>query len=186
MPVARLCEGMLSVFIDCGPDDHKLASTLGSLVPGAVEGIVREVVLVDRGMGPDARKVADHTGCRVIPAEELRAAVATAKGEWLLVVEPGARLVSGWIAAVVEHVERIGEGRAVTPSAQFRRAPMDRPRFLQRLRGKRTALADGFLVKKPQAIGLAGKGGAVPTLEQMVRGLAATRLEAEIRPAVRK
>lgn len=177
---------MLSVFIDCGPDDHKLASTLGSLVPGAVEGIVREVVLVDRGMGPDARKVADHTGCRVIAVEALRDAVATAKGEWLLFLEPGARLVAGWIAAVVEHVERVEEGRAVTPCAQFRRAAIDRQRFLQRLRGRRTALAEGFLVKKPQAIGLAGKGGAVPTLERMARGLAVTRLEAEIRPAARK
>lgn len=176
---------MLSVFIDCGPDDHKLASTLGSLVPGAVEGIVREVVLVDRGMGAEARKVADHTGCRVIPAGALRDSIRAAKGEWLLFVEPGARLAQGWIAAVVEHVERVEEGRAGMPSARFRRAAIDRPRFLQRLREVRTALAEGFLVRKDQAIGLAGQGASVPSLEKMARGVAATRLDAEIRPAHR-
>ncbi|NDW02840.1 glycosyl transferase family 2 [Jiella pacifica] len=176
---------MLSVFIDCGPDDHKLASTLGSLVPGAVEGIVREVVLVDRGMGADARKVADHTGCRVIARAALRDAIRAAKGDWLLFVEPGARLVPGWIAAVVEHVERVQEGRAKMPSARFRRAAIDRPRFLQRIREIRTAIAEGFVVRKEQAIGLAGQGVSVPTLEGMAKGVAVTRLDAEIRPAHR-
>ncbi len=176
---------MLSVFIDCGPDDHKLASTLGSLVPGAVEGIVRDVVLVDRGMEADARKVADHAGCRVITPEELRGAIRSAKGEWLLLLEPGARLVPGWINAVAEHGERVQMGLARMPSARFRRAAIDRPRFLQRIRGFRTALADGFLVAKTQAIGLAGQGASAPTLEGMAKGVAVTRLDAEIRPAHR-
>lgn len=174
---------MLSVFIDCGPDDQKLASTLASLVSGAVEGLVREVVLVDRQMGSDARKVADHAGCRVIAAEDLREAIRTAKGEWLLLVEPGARLMPGWIGAVVEHVETVQAGRAVPPCARFRRAAIDRPGFLQRLRRIRMALAEGFLVRRSQAVGLAGQSGTAPTLERLAKGVAVTRLDAEIRPA---
>lgn len=171
---------MLSVFIDCGPDDQKLASTLASLVPGAVEGIVREVVLVDREMGIDARKVADHAGCRVIAEEALREAIRTAKGEWLLFLEPGARLMPGWIGAVIDHVETVAAGRSVAPCARFRRAAIDRPGFLRRLRQIRTAMAEGFLVRKSQAIGLSGLS---PTLERMAKGVAVTRLDAEIRPA---
>ncbi|MBP0615543.1 glycosyl transferase family 2 [Jiella mangrovi] len=174
---------MLSVFIDCGPDDQKLAKTLASLIPGAVEGIVREVVLVDRGMGSDARKVADHAGCRVIQAGDLRETIRAAKGEWLLLVEPGARLMPGWIGAVIEHVERVDAGRAGPPCARFRRAAIDRPGFLRRLRQIRAAIAEGFLVKKSQAIGLAGQSGVTPTLERMAKGVAVVRLDAEMRPA---
>ena len=100
---------MLSVFIDCGPEDHWLAATLAPLVPGAVEGLVREVVLVDRGMG-DARKVSDHAGCRVEPAEAFHAVVQAAQGDWLLLLEPGARLQPGWMPAVIEHAETVAAG----------------------------------------------------------------------------
>ncbi|MBO0661663.1 glycosyl transferase family 2 [Jiella sp. MQZ9-1] len=172
---------MLSVFIDCGPDDQALAKSLASLVPGAVEGVVREVLLVDRGMGPEARKVADHAGCRLIVAATLREAVRTAKGDWLLFLEPGARLQPGWIGAAIEHADQVVAGRAKTPAARFRRAAIDRPRLFQRLRQIRTALAEGFLVTKSQAISLGGKS---PTLEAMARGVAVTRLDAEIRPAL--
>ncbi len=72
---------MLSVFIDCGPEDHWLAATLAPLIPGAVEGLVREVVLVDRGMGDNARKVSDHAGCRIVAAEDFRDAIETARGD---------------------------------------------------------------------------------------------------------
>ena len=174
---------MLSVFIDCGPDDQKLASTLATLVPGAVEGIVREVVLVDRGMGEDARKVADHAGCRIVASKDLREALKTAKGEWLMFLEPGARLMAGWIGAVIDHVETVEAGRAGTPCARFRRAAIDRPGFFRRLRQIRMAMAEGFLVRKSQAVSLAGKAGSAPTLERMAKGVAVTRLDAEIRPA---
>jgi len=169
----------MSVFMDCGSADQALAVTLASLVPGAVEGVVREVVLIDRGMEAGSRKVADHAGCAVIPVEEVPARIAGAKGDWLLFLEPGARLQPGWIGAVVEHAESVEAGRAKMPCARFRRAAADRPKFLARL-GRRSALGEGFLVRKAQAIGLS-KGGR--PLAEMAKGVAVTQMDGEIRPA---
>ncbi|MBO0905509.1 glycosyltransferase family A protein [Jiella sonneratiae] len=174
---------MLSVFMDCGPDDRKLAATLSSLVPGAVDGIVREVVLVDRAMGVDARKVAEHAGCRVVSAEALGEAIGQARGDWLLLLEPGARLQPGWIAAVADHLETAGGAHAVTPAARFRRAAIDRPGFLARLRRRPAALSHGFLVRRSHAVGLFGKGRTVRPLEHIAKGVAVVRLDGEIRPA---
>lgn len=172
---------MLSVFIDCGADDRKLAQTLATLVSGAVTGLVREVVLIDRGMGPAARKVAEHAGCHLVAAEAFREAVASAKGEWLLCLEPGARLQPGWQEAIGEHLDTSARAKMEPGAARFRRAAVDKPGFLSRIRQIRTALAEGFLVRKPQAIGLSRLAF---TLEEMARGVAVTRMAAEIRPAV--
>ena len=168
------------MFIDCGPDDRMLAQTLATLVPGAVTGLVREVVLIDRQMGPAARKVAEHAGCRIVEPDEFRPAIEASKGEWILSLEPGARLQPGWMEAVGEFAETLPAGGSPAGAARFRRARADQPAFFQRLRQIRTALAEGFLVRKPQAIGLTKLAF---TLEEMAKGVAVTRLSAEIRPA---
>ncbi|KQT88027.1 hypothetical protein [Aurantimonas sp. Leaf443] len=173
---------MLSVFLDCGPEDEALALSLAALVPGAVDGLVREVVLFDRGMEAGARRVADHAGCRVADGAAFRASIEGSRGEWLLFLEPGARLKTGWIEAVVEHVERVGLGRGRVPAARFSPARGDRPGFLKRLVGGRRALGDGLLLPKAQAIGLAR---TARDLETAARGVAAERLGAEIRPRAR-
>ncbi|MEX6505663.1 glycosyl transferase family 2 [Jiella sp. M17.18] len=174
---------MLSVLMDCGADDQKLAASLATLIPGAVEGVVREVVLIDRGMDVSARKVADHAGCRVAEPGDLHSVVAQAKGDWLLLLEPGARLQPGWIPAVAEHVEEVAGGRAGASAVRFARARADRPGLLGRFSQKRTALAEGVLLRKAQALGQAKGAGS---LEGVARGLAVGRLPAEIRPAQRR
>lgn len=167
--------------MDCGADDRKLAQTLATLVSGAVTGLVREVVLIDREMGSAATTVAEHAGCRIVQAEEFRGAIAAAKGEWLLCLEPGARLQPGWQEAIGEHFATFEKAKMEAGAARFRRAAIDKPGFLSRIRQIRTAMAEGFLVRKPQAIGLSRLSF---TLEEMAKGVAVTRMKAEIRPAV--
>jgi hypothetical protein len=173
---------MLTVLMECGADDQGLAATLATLVPGAVEGVVRDVVLIDRGMTSASRKVADHAGCRVVSADDLRAAVEAARGEWLLLLEPGARLQPGWIAAVVEHADAVAGGLARNPAARFLRSRADRPAFFSRLRQVRRALSEGFIMPKQQA---AGRARTAPSLEALAKGLAVKALPADIRPAPR-
>ena len=165
---------LVTVLIECGADAARLGETLASLVPGAVEGLVRGVVVLDRGLDPAAWAVADQAGCDVLPADRLTHAVTNAKGDWLLVLEPGARLVSGWIEGVAEHLC----GGATPRAARFLPARRDRPRFLQRLR-RSPPLRDGLLLPKDQAIGLARSRRS---LADIATGLATVRLEAEIRP----
>lgn len=101
---------MMTVVIEArAGQEEALGRTLHSLVGGAVEGVVREVIVAAASDAGDIAKVADHTGCRV--AESLAAAVQSAKGDWLLLLEPGARLLDGWIESALDHVAS-GKGPA--------------------------------------------------------------------------
>lgn len=174
---------MLTVLIEAADDASALGASLASLVAGAVEGIVREVVVLDVGMDAGTRKVADHAGCRIAPAGDLSSVVAGAKGEWLLLLEAGSRLSSDWIEDVADHIAEVERGSRTPRAARFSRSAQDRPSFLARLRQKRTALTEGLLLPKAQGVGLAKSAGSI---EGMARGVATTRLDATIRAAVKK
>ena len=161
---------MLTVLIETMNDEAALAQTLGSLVPGAVQGIVREVIVCDRGSTDGSREVAEHAGC-VWLAEGVAEAIRRAKAEWLLMLEPGARLAEGWIEDVALHTARS------TMPARFSRARATRAGFMARVLSRRRALADGLLIGKRQAAALS-KHAASP--EAIARGLAAKRLKAGI------
>lgn len=168
---------MLSVLIETMDDEEGLARTLASLVGAAVEGIVREVVVCDRGSTDATAAVADQAGCTFIANADIAAGISRAKGDWLLLLEPGARLEGDWTAAVLDHVAK------ATMPACFARARAHRAPFLSRLVGRPGPLADGLLVTRRQAAALARRGGDASAL---ARGLALRRLRAEIAPAPRK
>lgn len=165
---------MLTVVIETHNDEENLARTLASLVTGSVEGVVREVLVHDRGSTDQTALVADHAGCGMIGENELQAGLKRARGDWLLLIEPGARLADGWTEAVLHHMS------AMTMPARFSRSRIGRPRFLARLFSTRRPFTDGLLVSKRQALALL-KGGA--ELGPIARGLATKRLPAEIIPS---
>ena len=167
---------MLSVLIETRNDEEALARTLATLVGGAVEGVVRDVIVLDRGSTDATRRVADQTGCTLVTGE-LSAAIAQAKGDWLLVLEPGARLVDGWGDEAAAHAARF------TMPARFSRARAGRTPFLARAFKRNSALAQGLLISKRQASSLAKKAD---TAEALARGLAMRTLPAEIWPAERR
>lgn len=138
---------MISVVIQASDgDEERLARTLASLVGGAVEGTVREVVVVLGTDAPGPFKVADHAGCRIAktPAE----AIAVAKGDWLLMLEPGARLLEGWSESVMLHA-----AEADRPARLSRDASV-RPSFMARLRARRRPFAHGLLIRRKDASAL--------------------------------
>ena len=118
---------MLTVLIETRNDEEGLSRTLASLIGGAIEGVVREVIVCDLGSSDQTHYVAEHAGCQFLAEGGIAAGIARAKGDWLLIVEPGARLVEGWIEPVVMHI-----GRSAMP-ARFSRSRHDRPPFLARL-----------------------------------------------------
>ena len=164
---------MLSVLIQTRNDEEGLARTLASLVGGAVEGVVREVVVCDGGSSDGTLAMAEHAGCHIV-SEGIAAAVGSAKGDWLLVLEPGARPADGWVDEVAAHVARS------TAPARFARAPGSRAPFLSRLIARPTALAQGLLISKRRAMPLAAKAADA---EALARGLAMRTLNAGIWPA---
>lgn len=167
---------MLSVIIETENDEEGLARTLVSLVGGSVEGVVRKVIVCDKGSTDRTREIADQAGC-VLVAGSLSAGLETIGDEWVLLLEPGARLAGGWTESVVEHVARLKS------SARFSRAKGSRAPFLSRRFWHPHALAQGLLILTRQAIVLSKRAS---TAEGVARGLAVRTLQAEIWPAVPK
>lgn len=133
---------MISVLIETRDDEAELARTLASLVPGAVEGVVREVIVCDRGSTDGTALVADHAGCVFLANALAAGEVRTARGDWLLFLQPGARLVSGWVEPVREHIT------VSAVPACFSRSPQTALSLWSRLFAKRHEFTEGLLVPK--------------------------------------
>ena len=165
---------MLSVVIETHDDEGRLARTLSSLVPAAVEGVVRDVVVADRGSSDLTHRVADTAGCVFVTGGDAATAIRKARGDWLLFLEPGSRLMDGWMEAVTMHTE------TGTAPARFARSRDARLPLLARVLMSERPLACGLVITKRQAKVLAQPG---INLQALARGLAACRINAHIVPA---
>ncbi len=166
--------GMLSVVIETLNDEEALARTLASLVPAAVDGTVREVIICDRGSdGSDPQGCRDDglhlspAGGRAFGAPQCEGRVAFVAGAG----RPSGRLLAG----------RPSESNSppVRSAARFRPAKASRPSLPRRMR-RHSALHHGLLISKRQALALAKPDRP---LVSVAAGLATRRLEAELHPA---
>ena len=94
---------MLTVLLECRDNEPELAYTLAVLVSGAVDGLVSDVIVLDHCSRDGSARVADAAGCRFVDKWELNEVLRTARGEWIMLLEPGARPQAGWIEEVLEH-----------------------------------------------------------------------------------
>lgn len=113
---------MLSVIVAPG-DSERLAGLLAALTAAAVEGLVREVLIVENGAPELLRDLCDATGAE--PAASLVLAVERARSDWLVVAPPELRFREGWIERLAAHMRDgprparlVGQGGGV-----FRRPP---------------------------------------------------------------
>ena len=162
---------MLTIIMECRDNEAELAQTLSVLVAGAVEGLVRDVIVLDHGSRDGSATVADAAGCRFLDTWDLADVLGSARGDWLLLLEPGARPLSGWVEAIADHV-------AAHPGPARFRGARKRP-FLQRLR-QRLPLEEGYLVTKRQAAAAVRPGMG---LAGLAAGAKVRMLAAEIAPA---
>lgn len=176
-PAFRYADRMLTVVIETRNEEEALARTLASLVGGSVEGVVREVMVHDRGSTDHTVLVADHAGCHLVQEGELAAGLKRAKGDWLLMLEPGARLMDGWTDAVLHHMS------GQTTPARFTRSKIGRMPFLARLFMASRPLADGLLISKRQAVALLRPASELAAIG---RGVSKRRLAAEIIPSPKR
>ena len=164
---------MLTIIMECRDNEAELAQTLSALVAGAVEGIVRDVIVLDRGSSDGSARVADAAGCRFLTDWDMADVVRSARGDWLLLLEPGARPLSGWVDAVVDHVA-VDKAPARFSGSRSHRRPL-----LRRL-GRIAPLERGYLVSKREASAAVRSGMA---LDAVPRGGRVKNLVAEIVPA---
>src|ERR1700760_3671913 len=103
---------MLSVIIPTEGAEHPAVATLAALVPGAATGVIREVLLIDRGDNGVIEGGAAVGGCRFLPFEGSRAAALAegarqARSPWLMFLHAGAVLDHGWIDETAQFIQRV-------------------------------------------------------------------------------
>jgi hypothetical protein len=167
-------QAMLTVIIECRDQESELAQTLAVLVAGAVEGLVCDVVVLDHGSADGTSRVADAAGCRFYSEWDILNVMQSARGEWLLLVEAGARPQPGWIDEIAEYVSLNKVPARFTASRGYRRP------FLQRVGRSVPPLELGFLVSKPQALAVAKTG---MRLSEFTRGHKTRKLASELIPS---
>jgi glycosyltransferase involved in cell wall biosynthesis len=117
---------MLSVVIPTFDSERSLVPTLAMLVPAAMSGVVRDVIVADGRSADATLEVADVAGCNVVAssaplAQRLREAAATARAPWLMFLRPGTVLDTTWLDEAVNFIEETERGDAAV-AAVFRKA----------------------------------------------------------------
>lgn len=116
---------MLTIVIPTLNADRSLARSLAAVVPGAVAGLVKDVVIVDGGSNDETVNVAEDAGCNVIHAQkgrgqQLATGASAAKADWFLFLHADTELEAGWEREVQEFIDRCMEQGDIERAACFR------------------------------------------------------------------
>jgi rSAM/selenodomain-associated transferase 2 len=144
----RLDGRMISVVIPALNAESSLAATLAALVPAAVEGLVREVIVVDGGSTDATADIVDAAGANLLRRTggrgyQLAAGAQRARFPWLLFLHADTMLEPGWEREAANFMDRIDRDKRRPSAAAFRFALDDvgsRPRLLERMVAARCAL----------------------------------------------
>ncbi len=139
---------MISVIIPTLNAESGLAATLTALVPATVEGIVREVIVVDGGSTDRTAAIADQAGTQFVTRSggrgyQLIAGAHRARFPWLLFLHADTVLQPGWENEAAALMQSVDGGKRPLTAAAFRFALDDlgfAPRVLERLVRLRCAL----------------------------------------------
>ncbi len=183
---------MISVIIPALNAESSLPATLTALIPAALEGLVREVIVVDGGSRDCKREIADRAGAEVIATTanrgaQLAAGAARAKHPWLLFLHADTVLDPGWEREVCHFMERVDSGIGRHAAAAFRFALDDdgaAPRVLEGLVALRCSVLhlpygdQGLLISR-RAYAEAGGYRALPLMEDvdLVRRIGGRRVK---------
>jgi glycosyltransferase involved in cell wall biosynthesis len=103
---------MISVVIATLNDERTLGETMGALIAAAVDGLVREVIVVDAGSSDHTLEIADDAGARILKASGPTAVAqgcAMARSDWLLILDAKAAPPTGWEKAAADHIREHGD-----------------------------------------------------------------------------
>ena len=130
---------MISVVIPTLNAEHDLPATLTALVPAAVEGLVRDVIVADGGSSDGTRKIIDWAGAELVECSagrggQLNAGAKRARSPWLMFLHADTVLEDGWMRDARRFMYAIDSGERDPAAAAFRFRLDDRgmaPRALE-------------------------------------------------------
>ena len=130
---------MISVIIPTLNAESGLAPCLTALVPATVEGLVREVVVVDGGSCDRTVEIVDQAGATLVRSApgrgcQLATGAQNARMPWLLFLHADTVLEAGWEREAATFMERVDSGQRPHAAAAFRFALDDlgfKPRLVE-------------------------------------------------------
>ncbi len=116
---------MISVVMPTFNAEGDLGRTLTALVPAAIDGLIREVIIADAGSTDATAEIADAAGATFITAErgrgqQLRAGALQARSRWLLFLHADTVLQQPWDEEAVKFIRAVDLGDAEDAAAVFR------------------------------------------------------------------
>lgn len=109
---------MISAVIPTLNAQARLALCLDALIPPALDGFVKEVIVVDGGSEDETRDIAGGFGATVLTAPrgrggQLRRGASAARGDWLLFLHADTVLEEGWADEAIAFIKDRPDGAAV-------------------------------------------------------------------------
>jgi rSAM/selenodomain-associated transferase 2 len=116
---------MISVVIPTLNAARGLEATLSPLVPAAIDGIIRELIIVDGGSDDDTIRIADAAGAEIVRSErgrgrQMMAGADRARFPWLLFLHADTVLEPGWEREAAAFIDDVMLGRRAPAAAVFR------------------------------------------------------------------
>jgi rSAM/selenodomain-associated transferase 2 len=139
---------MISVIIPTLNAEATLAASLSALVPAAVDGLVKEVIVVDGGSTDRTLSIVDVAGAHLVKqaggrGAQLAAGAGRARFPWLLFLHADTVLETGWERDAGTFMDRVEMGRQHPAAAVFRFSLDDmgaRARILEELVALRVSI----------------------------------------------
>lgn len=181
---------MITVVIPTLDAESGLAAALSALVPAAVDGLVRQVVVADGGSADRTLEIAEAAGAEIVKTprgrgHQLAAGAERARFPWLLFLHADTVLAEGWEREAAAFIARVDGGQPA--AAAFRFALDDcglKPRLLEAAVAARCALlrlpfGDQGLLISQRLYGELGGYRPLPLMEDVdiVRRLGRRRVE---------
>ena len=116
---------MISVVVPTLNAEKGLTGCLTALVPAAMDGFVKEVIVSDGGSTDQTIAIADDAGAHIVRTEpgrgqQLREGARETRAKWLLFIHADTVLEAGWEREVFKHIRTIESGDQPDRAAAFR------------------------------------------------------------------